>query len=60
MAMITDGAPIESVVLAQAAEWFAVLWCEDVTDADRARWQAWLQAGPEHHAEAGGGRYRGD
>jgi transmembrane sensor len=28
--------------LQQAAEWFAVLGSEDATDADRQRWQAWL------------------
>lgn len=34
--------------LAQAAEWFALLRSEAATDADRARWRAWLAAHDVH------------
>lgn len=40
--------PIQSSVLAAAAEWFALLRGEDVTAADRERWEKWLRASPEH------------
>jgi len=45
--------------LSQAAEWYATLRAEAVSDADRQAWQAWLQARPEHarawrHIEAVG------
>lgn len=36
--------------LQQAAEWFAVLQAGTVSDADRQRWQAWLDAGPRQRA----------
>ncbi|MGP9832043.1 FecR domain-containing protein [Marinobacter sp. NSM] len=34
--------------MAEAAEWFAWLESEDCTDADRARWRAWLDRAPSH------------
>jgi transmembrane sensor len=34
--------------LTEAAEWFAILTDEQVTQADRERWQAWLDASPAH------------
>lgn len=34
--------------MAEAAEWFAWLESEDCTDADRERWQAWLNRAPSH------------
>ncbi|MGJ7552852.1 FecR domain-containing protein [Variovorax sp. RB3P1] len=36
--------------LQQAAEWFAVLHDSAVSDADRRRWQSWLDAGPRQRA----------
>lgn len=36
--------------LREAAEWFALLRSGEATDADRARWQSWLAAAPEHQA----------
>lgn len=35
-------------VLAQAAEWYALLQSGDATDADRLRWRAWLDDAAEH------------
>lgn len=31
-------APIDAAILAQAAEWFALLGSESATDADRRHW----------------------
>ncbi|MDX1588590.1 MAG: FecR domain-containing protein, partial [Oleiphilaceae bacterium] len=42
----SDNAPQDS--LAQAAEWFATLQDEDVTNQQRRRWQQWLRASAEH------------
>ncbi|MTI52912.1 MAG: DUF4880 domain-containing protein [Alcanivorax sp.] len=36
-------------VLADAAEWFALLRSGDVSEADVRRWRHWLAANPEHH-----------
>jgi transmembrane sensor len=36
--------------LQQAAEWFAVLQAGAVSEADRRRWQSWLDAGPRQRA----------
>ncbi|RYF75358.1 MAG: FecR family protein [Comamonadaceae bacterium] len=36
--------------LQQAADWFAVLQDASVSDADRLRWQHWLDTGPGPHA----------
>lgn len=46
--MGTDASASERKLLDQAAQWFAVLRDESVTDADRARWREWLAARPEH------------
>ncbi len=43
-------APIDAAILAEAAEWFALLGSESATDADRRRWDVWLSARPEHRA----------
>lgn len=43
-------APIDAAILAQAAEWFALLGSESATDADRRHWDVWLSACPEHRA----------
>lgn len=32
----------------QAAQWYALLSAEDVSDNDHTRWQAWLNRDPEH------------
>ncbi|AEG01119.1 FecR domain-containing protein [Methylomonas methanica] len=37
-------------ILAQAAEWFAVLGSGAVSNSETAQWQAWLQAHPDHQA----------
>lgn len=37
-------------VLAEAAEWFAVLGSATVSQAEKAQWQAWLAAHPDHQA----------
>lgn len=34
--------------LEQAAEWYALLCSRHVSEQDRARWQQWLRATPEH------------
>lgn len=34
--------------LQQAAKWFATLNDEGVTEADKSRWQIWLNGHPEH------------
>lgn len=49
--------------LQQAAEWFAVLHDTAVSDADRRRWQSWLDAGPRqraawHRVESISGEFR--
>lgn len=49
--------------LEQAAEWFALLWSQEATDADRRRWQAWLDSSDEHrtawgHVERISGRFQ--
>lgn len=41
---------INPAVLAEAAEWFAVLGSESISPKDHERWQAWLAAKPEHRA----------
>lgn len=41
-------ANLDHDTLRQAAEWFAVLGAGDSGEQDRARWQAWLAARPEH------------
>lgn len=41
---------INPTVLAQAAEWFAVLGSGSVSKADHAQWQAWLAAHPDNQA----------
>lgn len=38
----------ERTILSQAAEWFAVLRDEHVSESDRQRWRAWLSAHPDH------------
>ncbi|MRW82697.1 DUF4880 domain-containing protein [Pseudoduganella sp. FT26W] len=38
----------EHAVLRQAAEWFAVLYADDASAAEREAWQRWLDAAPEH------------
>ena len=35
-------------ILQQAAQWFATMLDEDVSQQDRDQWQAWLNAHPEH------------
>lgn len=35
-------------VLEQAAEWFAVLSADDVSDQERVQWQLWLAENPQH------------
>jgi transmembrane sensor len=42
--------PIAFAVLKQAAEWFAVLRSDDVSETDRARWRDWLEGNPEHRS----------
>jgi len=46
----TRHAAVATPVLEQAAQWFALLRSGEATDADRARWQSWLTASPEHQA----------
>lgn len=36
-------------VLADAAEWFALLRSGEASEADVQRWRSWLEASPEHH-----------
>ncbi len=43
-------APIDAAILAQAAEWFALLGSESASEADRRAWEGWLAACPEHRA----------
>lgn len=43
----TPGIPSHHV-MQQAAEWYALLGSEDLTERDRVRWQVWLDADPEH------------
>lgn len=38
------------IILQQAAEWFALLESERAGEADRAKWQRWLDADPRHAA----------
>jgi transmembrane sensor len=38
----------EQLILAQAAEWYALLRDEKAGEADRQGWRAWLAADPEH------------
>lgn len=40
--------PIDQAALEQAAEWFAALRHDEADEADRAAWQEWLAANPEH------------
>ncbi|WP_432239716.1 FecR domain-containing protein [Herbaspirillum robiniae] len=39
---------LADAALEQAADWFALLISGEASAADRARWQAWLQASPAH------------
>ena len=41
---------INPAVLAQAAEWFAVLGSGAASDAEQQQWQIWLDAHPDHPA----------
>ena len=41
---------INPAVLAQAAEWFAVLGSGAASSAEQQRWQIWLEAHPDHRA----------
>lgn len=45
-----DRLEIHPGILAQAAEWFAVLGSGAVSKAETEQWQAWLQAHPDHQA----------
>lgn len=38
----------EFTILQEAAEWFAILRAEDASQADRTRWQHWLETAPAH------------
>lgn len=40
--------PLDVAILQQAAEWFALLRDEGVTEAEHHRWRAWLAAHPDH------------
>ena len=39
---------INSQILAEAAEWFAVLGSDQVSKSEREQWQAWLASHPDH------------
>ncbi len=41
---------INPAVLAQAAEWFAVLGSGTASSAEQQQWQTWLEAHPDHRA----------
>ncbi len=41
---------INPAVLAEAAEWFALLGCESTSHTEHEQWEAWLNAKPEHRA----------
>jgi len=41
---------IAPAVLAEAAEWFAVLNSGDVSQQERQQWQVWLSSHPDHQA----------
>lgn len=41
---------INPAVLAEAAEWFALLGAESTSPKDHEQWQKWLAAKPEHQA----------
>lgn len=41
---------IDPRILAQAADWFAVLSSGNVQHTETAKWQAWLEAHPDHRA----------
>lgn len=41
---------LKPAVLAEAAEWFALLASGSVSKAEQEQWQAWLAAQPEHRA----------
>jgi transmembrane sensor len=41
---------INPAVLAQAAEWFAVLGSGKASSAEQQQWQTWLEAHPDHRA----------
>ncbi|GGM22359.1 FecR domain-containing protein [Pseudomonas asuensis] len=41
-------AECDFAVLEQAAEWFAVLSADDVSDQERAQWQLWLAESSQH------------
>lgn len=45
-----DRLEIHPGILAEAAEWFAVLGSGAVSKAEMEQWQAWLQAHPDHQA----------
>ena len=42
--MAGGASPIDFVVLQQAADWFALLRDERVSELDRQAWQRWLDA----------------
>lgn len=46
----STGVPTEPShrAMEQAAEWYALLKSEEVSEGDRARWRAWLDGDPEH------------
>lgn len=46
--MAGGASPIDFVVLQQAADWFALLRDERVSELDRQAWQRWLDAQPQH------------
>ena len=46
--MAGSASPIDFVVLQQAADWFALLRDERVSELDRQAWQRWLDAQPQH------------
>lgn len=48
MSTAAPDAALSDAALEQAADWFALLISGEAGPADRARWQAWLQASPAH------------
>lgn len=57
------GRPITEAVAHQAADWLTLLMSGETSDEDRARWQQWRDADPDHerawrHVEAAAGRLR--
>lgn len=43
-----NSSPIDDDVLEQAAEWFAILQDQSVTEQEKSAWQLWLKASAEH------------